>query len=99
MRAGTCYYINMATNNEVLSEMLAEAERRHEYAKERLRAAAVSMTDRMERLVRNVDAGLSVNELGEVQASGPALDILCAEYVRTAQQITITQYYLGRTES
>lgn len=89
----------MATNTEILSEMLAEAERKREYAKKRLREAAVSMTERMERLVRSIDADLSVNELGEIQASGPALDILCAEYVRAAQQVTITQYHLKRAES
>lgn len=56
--------------------------------KELVRQATGIIRD-MERLVENIDNGMNVNENGELQSSGPKLDMLCAKRQLAYRSLTV----------
>jgi hypothetical protein len=71
----------MSTNfdpNRPISVALHENQRAISNNAKSLKRAAQDMIHQMERLIRNIDEGYTINTLGEVQGRGSEVDRLCA---------------------
>jgi hypothetical protein len=63
---------------------------------EQLVRKAKWLRDDMDRLIAQVEAGGSVNSLGEVQGSGSEVDRLCALYDEKFSQLHSLRWFLDR---
>jgi hypothetical protein len=79
-------------------QLLAEAYAEHALKGENLTIAAASLADRMSRVHRAVAEGRHVNNLGEVQSAGGAVDVACAEYEASGTFVKRMRYTLVKTE-
>ncbi len=79
---------------------LMDAQLTSKMAKERLLQASRTIRGRLERLEQQLESDQThvVNSLGELQASGPAFDILCALYAAAEENVKRFEYILEEEE-
>jgi hypothetical protein len=81
---------------EILDRWIADAERDAKRSGEGLKGLAQMISSRMSNVIRSVDSGLGVNDLGELQGSGPSLDVKCAVYGEKHDRLESLKYLRER---
>lgn len=79
-----------------LEDAVAAARRDVAYKRERLVSAAQEIAVSMTRLVAAIQAGRTINSLGELQGQGPQLDIRCAEYAMAQEHLAAIERLAAR---
>ncbi len=87
----------LAETEKRIAYALEDAERKEEYAKEKLTSAVRNIAERMAYLADRLeqDETLVVNSLGELQGRGPNLDRLCAGHAMAQDHVKAIKYITG----
>ncbi len=86
----------MTTKAQRTDHALEDANRKEEYAREKLTNAARSMSERMAELVVKLgEHDAIINSLGELQGRGPDLDRMCAELCSAQDHVKAIKYIIG----
>lgn len=75
--------LNRRTDDKValrLETLLFDAQLAADTTKKDLLGMADSISHTMDNIRKTVEAGYNVNSLGELQGTGPRLDVLCSDY-------------------
>lgn len=84
---------------ERLIDQLHDCDMSVDALSERLTSAATQLRHRMGDVIAHVENGDSVNSLGEVQAQGGGVDVLCALYMSARERAERTLGEIGRWQS
>lgn len=82
---------------DVQRESLAFILSEIDYTNKELVRLAASISRDMDRLVKNVETGMNINENGELQSSGPKLDMLCAKRQAGYRSLVVFANLFGLT--
>lgn len=98
----TVFKLESIKDAEVNERLLFSLLRRAENAKGRLLDSAAHVQRKMERIIKDINEGSTINSLGELQGSGPEVDRLCGEYCQIVEVATEAArefgYYLPTVE-
>lgn len=86
----------MINSTTSIQKMKDQIDRDRERVEEQLVGVAKNIIDKMERLLRDLDSGMHINGLGELQSRGSEVDRLCGIREQIVQHQNVANYLVAK---